>query len=62
MDLRLSEDLEEDLNHMGIALVHNGYALPGKDGQSDHTEQEVSRFINNILTDKDATPETNPLL
>ncbi|OAL00003.1 hypothetical protein IQ06DRAFT_294373 [Phaeosphaeriaceae sp. SRC1lsM3a] len=62
MGLHLSEDLEEDLDEIVIALLHDGYPVPGRDGLSDATEQEVSRFINNILTDKDATPETNPLL
>lgn len=36
--------------------------MPGNDGQSDAVEQEISRFINDLLTEQCAMPEGNALL
>ncbi|KAL1592197.1 hypothetical protein SLS59_009853 [Nothophoma quercina] len=62
MGLELSEEQEDDLLDIAVVMSFQGYPRPGDDGDGSPVDHAMHAYIMTLLTDRDATPSTNPLL
>ena len=62
MGLELSEEQEDDLLDIAVVMSFEGYPRPGDDGDGSSVDHAMHAYIMTLLTDRDATPSTNPLL